>query len=128
MKYKTLNAVYAAMPAIACQGKCQEACGPIGFFGVEADRITAAGQAVPEYHHQSLTCTALTREGRCTIYANRPLVCRLFGVTPKLLCPWGCQPERFLTAKEAAQLMESIAQLSGGRRAIAQPRKAVFEL
>ena len=39
-----------------------------------------------------LNCPYLGKNG-CEVYAERPLICRLFGTTPKLACPHGKRPE-----------------------------------
>ncbi|MES2019261.1 MAG: YkgJ family cysteine cluster protein, partial [Pseudomonadota bacterium] len=36
-------------------------------------------------------CVHLGEQG-CTVYHERPLVCRLFGTTPRLACPHGRGP------------------------------------
>ena len=40
----------------------------------------------------NLSCPHLGENG-CQVYAERPLVCRLFGTTPRLACPKGKRPE-----------------------------------
>ena len=32
----------------------------------------------------------------CQVYAERPLICRLFGTTPRLACPNGKRPDTFI--------------------------------
>jgi hypothetical protein len=54
----------------------------------------------------------LLRQGRCTVYAVRPLICRLWGVVESMPCPWGCRPERFLTVEEGEALMRQAEGLS----------------
>lgn len=39
-----------------------------------------------------LNCPHLGAEG-CQVYVERPLICRLFGTTPRLACPNGKGPE-----------------------------------
>ncbi|WP_245589227.1 zinc/iron-chelating domain-containing protein [Chitinimonas koreensis] len=41
---------------------------------------------------RSWSCPYLGKDG-CTVYPDRPLICRLFGTTPRLRCPNGCAPE-----------------------------------
>lgn len=49
---------------------------------------------------------------RCSIYVDRPLVCRLFGHPQlgSLRCSHGCTSTRTLTAKQGADLMKAMAQ------------------
>ena len=35
----------------------------------------------------------------CQVYEERPLICRLFGTTPRLKCPHGKQPETLIDAE-----------------------------
>jgi Fe-S-cluster containining protein len=39
---------------------------------------------------------SLLKEGKCSIYRIRPLICRLFGLTKKMQCPFGCVPDKWL--------------------------------
>jgi len=39
----------------------------------------------------NLSCPHLGSNG-CEVYAERPLICRLFGTTPRLPCPNGRRP------------------------------------
>lgn len=91
-----IAAVYARIPRIECKGLCAESCGPIGCSAREVDAMLDAGVVPPRLRmHPKLgaTCSHLTDEGRCAIYAHRPLVCRLYGVVSGLRCPHGCKRE-----------------------------------
>ena len=54
-----------------------------------------------------LACPLL-RHGRCTVYAQRPLVCRLWGVTESMECPHGCRPVRYLKYAQGQLLLRMI--------------------
>lgn len=41
---------------------------------------------------EELSCPHL-KKNACGVYDERPLICRLFGTTPQLLCPHGRRPE-----------------------------------
>lgn len=43
----------------------------------------------------ALSCPHLGDTG-CQVYAERPLICRLFGTTPRLACPNGKRPEAMI--------------------------------
>lgn len=108
-----LQAIYDSLPKMACQGKCQQCCGPIGLFPAEIQNLQESNQAIPCIFGD-LTCSAL-RQGQCSIYADRPLICRLWGLTKRMQCPFGCQPDRWLSDKEAKRLMDAIAKLKPGK-------------
>lgn len=116
VKLKTVADVYAAIPSIACKGKCTQYCGVIPLYPVESEKIQSAGHPVP-LADANLTCTSL-EQGRCSIYSDRPLICRLFGVVPAMKCPHGCKPDRWLTPKQVQRLMLAMERLSSDREAV----------
>lgn len=119
-----------------CQRKCQAYCGPLLIPRVEYVQIEKTGavfelsgiatvelskkwkwmdksklvqtQAGPE-----LRCTMLYPTGKCRVYADRPLVCRFWGLIddPEMRCPFGCVPERWLTDKEVRSLVQRILEI-----------------
>ena len=74
----------------------------------ELVRISAV--TTPPRPHLDLTCSKL-QAGRCAIYSIRPLICRLWGATKRLPCPWGCKPGRYLTEKESRALLARAERL-----------------
>lgn len=58
-------------------------------------------------------CPAL-RDGRCSVYDDRPTICRLWGATTSMPCPHGCAPEDALTQSESFELLALAAQAGGG--------------
>lgn len=112
----TLDDLYAKIPRIACKGKCQQSCGPVGMSKTEAKAIESAapgliqtepfagGTLLVSNFTEEMHCPAL-QHGRCAIYANRPMICRLWGVTKDMRCPWGCRPARWLDKSECHELL-----------------------
>ena len=50
---------------------------------------------------------------RCTIHSRRPLICRLYGISEGLPCPFGCKPKpRMLTNAEARKYIQDSIRLS----------------
>jgi Fe-S-cluster containining protein len=102
--------LYASLPRLECEGKCQASCGPVPVNRLELEELEArAGRKVPhtllptDPHDfnvllttdSTLCCLLLDRErGKCTVYDARPLICRLWGVVRDSLmtCPHGCKP------------------------------------
>lgn len=101
-----LEAVYAKVPKIECKQLCHAYCGPIAMSRLEWVRWKAAHGGEPQ-PRSDLTCPALEC-GICTVYEARPMICRLWGTTPELACPHGCVPERWLSDKEAHQLLDEM--------------------
>lgn len=82
---------------------------------LEAERIEAAlGGPLPMFTAtESLDCPLLTEEGRCSVYADRPALCRIWGAAVDLECPHGCRPKRRLTWEQVAALFGAIEALPG---------------
>lgn len=80
--------INSKFPKSNCPPGCHECCkvakqeGPLLTFGL-SDNV----------------CANLV-DGRCSIYDDRPLVCRAFGVTEGLLCPHDCHPDRIISGSE----------------------------
>lgn len=123
-----LLALYARVPRIKCKRLCHGNCGPIPLTVLELKRMEAAKGAKIE--------TVMSYEGRkvknqlpvlapmlgkvdcpilrwqeCSLYEQRPLVCRLFGVVPEMPCPHGCEPERVLTSEEADAMLREVQEI-----------------
>ena len=87
-----LERAYAMVPDANCKGLCQDCCGPVIPSFAEESRIKERHGVEVAHDKATLTCTLL-HEGRCDIYADRPLLCRLWGVVQKMPCPFGCAPD-----------------------------------
>ena len=55
-------------------------------------------------------CQALVNK-KCSIYIDRPLVCRLYGVVKKMRCEHGCKTARWLGEKKARELIKSMDEI-----------------
>lgn len=102
-----VRAIWSRVPSVNCRGLCVEACGPIAMSDAEEAILDRRGVRVG-FDRETLTCNQL-KFGRCQVYEDRPLVCRLWGAVPEMRCPFGCEP--VLTSAEGALLMA--AMLSG---------------
>lgn len=120
-----LDRVYARLPLVSCRGLCQVGCGSVVMAGMEQTRIRerhgvelplagvfGANTARTALGLPDNRCPALDRAGRCRVYLDRPLVCRLYGVVRGMRCPYGCEPERWLPEHEARALIASVEELS----------------
>jgi len=116
-----LEAIYDQIPGIDCQGFCRTTCTQIAMSKREHERIAEAGveiaiHEIPVRFVEPDPCAALTIFGQCRVYGLRPTVCRLWGVTEGMECPYGCVPERYLTRDEGLELIAK-ADLAGGEAA-----------
>jgi Fe-S-cluster containining protein len=125
---RALDELYAELPVIACRGECHSSCGPIQMSRLEWQRIIRKLGYEPRarirlHDPRSLTCPMLS-QNRCTVYAIRPLICRLWGIAEGLECPWGCRPEpRYLTKLEAFDFMLRVEAISQPEHAEAIERE-----
>ena len=124
-----LQEIYNKLPRLECQKKCQESCGPIEVDQIEKEQIIGwlkkqglefkefasisqteviLALLKDDYKSSCLTCPYLTKEGMCSIYDVRPLICRLWGIVEGMPCNFGCRPERYLTNKEAFELLNKV--------------------
>jgi hypothetical protein len=112
--FAKLDAAYAELPTIQCQGKCAVACGPIVLTDLEARRLQLATHVAPRVVHEN-RCVYLTQTERCRAYAVRPLICRVWGLVRMLSCMHGCLPDRWLKDEDFLRLAQTIERFAGGR-------------
>jgi hypothetical protein len=115
-----LRDLYDQVPGISgCKGKCWISCGPIDMSDRERQRIREHGiEITPRQqaleHKGDYWCEALGPDGRCTVYEDRPMVCRLWGVARSCRCPYGCVPDGgFLPEDEFSALLMKSRQAGG---------------
>ena len=80
------------IPAFECLPGCHDCCGPVTTSSEEMARLPVKSVAEHDAALAELNCPYLGKNG-CEVYAERPLICRLFGTTPKLACPHGKRPD-----------------------------------
>ncbi|WP_328291357.1 YkgJ family cysteine cluster protein [Kineococcus sp. NBC_00420] len=91
-----LEQLSVQLPALSCLGLCEDFCSKdIDASITERRRLLAAGVDLDDPTPDG-ACPALSRTfgaGRCSVYAIRPTICRLWGATESMPCPHGCRPE-----------------------------------
>ena len=119
----TFESMYASLPTVVCQGLCAASCGPIACSQAEADRMAAAAGRPLEFT-SGLTCGYLDDvHRRCTVYAVRPLICRLWGVATDMVCPWGCQPAPAPVERADVRRLIQLSAIIGGDLVVASTGK-----
>jgi len=111
------------IPTFQCKEGCHDCCGMVPFSKDEWQRISLKAAELGVIPREILsstddtifvpdikleeTCPFMENDG-CSIYENRPFMCRLFGATEvsHLICPRGCKPETPLTESQTDVLME----------------------
>lgn len=62
------------------------------------------------------SCPALV-DGRCSVYDDRPMICRLYGTVEVMRCPYGCVPKGgFLPHEVGTRLVRESLRVGGGER------------
>ncbi|SDY46811.1 hypothetical protein SAMN04487939_102275 [Lysobacter sp. yr284] len=95
-----LAALRARIPSFGCRPGCHDCCGPVTASAQEMARLPFKPEAERDAALAAWSCPHLGPQG-CQAYEERPLICRLFGTTPRLRCPNGCGPEAMID--EAAE-------------------------
>ncbi len=107
---RDLDALYAELPRLECQRLCAESCGPVFMGRLEWRRVCTSVREV-RTGGDDLMCPLL-KKGRCEVYPIRPMLCRLWGLVESMPCPWGCEPDRYLTDREGHEFLVRAASLS----------------
>jgi Fe-S-cluster containining protein len=110
-----LEALYAELPAMQCQGLCSDSCFSLVQTPLERDYVAnRTGVQLQLVQTPPTACKALGMLGTCTVYEVRPLICRLWGMTAGMRCQYGCQPEGgFLSAQQVYEYLARAAELAG---------------
>lgn len=117
-----IRELYDQIPDIACKGLCANSCGPIDMSDAERSRLVDLGVTIPVFTSEAgrlwgegarLDCPALTPMRTCQVYEDRPMICRLWGVSESMPCTWGCQPVRELSDAECYDLIFKANEIGG---------------
>lgn len=122
-----LQTVYDQLPELDCKRQCGKACTMVPAHPLEILEIekltgrkvkTISGGASMSYKNYvilkpragNVECRYFRRNA-CSIYEARPLVCRFYGVTEGLRCPFGCKPKKLLTDDEAHAIIKQLSEI-----------------
>lgn len=112
-----LQDLYDQVPDSNCQGLCVNICSRIDLSVVERQLIERRyGVRIPHGAEQHYgPCPALDQQsGRCLVYEDRPMVCRLYGSVEDFLCEHGCRPDPAPLSNSAGRRLSQEALLRGG--------------
>ena len=93
------------IPSFECVPGCHDCCGPVTTSSEEMARLPVKSDQQHEAALAALRCPHLGDDG-CQVYAERPLICRLFGTTPRLACPNGKRPETMIDPRIEQQIYQ----------------------
>lgn len=96
------------IPTFECVPGCHDCCGPVTASSEEMAELPVKTEAEHEAALADWNCPHLGEQG-CTVYADRPLICRLFGTTPRMPCPHGRRPETMIDPEIEAGIQQFLA-------------------
>lgn len=108
-----IDALRARIPSFVCIVGCHDCCGPVTASSEEMARLPVKSEAEHDAALAELSCPHLGAQG-CEVYAERPLICRVFGTTPRMPCPNGQRPVYMIdprTEDEIHQFLASTRQV-----------------
>ena len=109
-----LEDVYSRVPLLRCKGLCQDACGPVPATRDEIKLMERSGARAYGWQLHTGHCTFLDEHtGRCACYRDRPFVCRAWGTVETSMCPFGCEPDHWLTAQQLEDLLARVSDVAG---------------
>jgi hypothetical protein len=112
-KEKVLTRLYAVIPAMDCLPGCTACCGHTAWSRFEW--YSLAPEVRANFNFFRMGCD-FVKNGKCSVYAKRPFMCRIFGTVEQSMQPWGqiknavgrcphgVAPEKRLTAAQAKKL------------------------
>lgn len=107
--YQIIRFLRRNIPTFACEPGCHDCCGPVTASSEEISRLPVKSEAEHAEGLADWRCPYLGEHG-CTVYAERPLICRVFGTTPRLACPRGRKPEVLLAPKVEQQVWQFLRE------------------
>ena len=96
------------IPSFDCVPGCHDCCGPVTTSSEEMSRLPVKSEAEHDAALNAFNCVHLGPSG-CTVYGERPLICRLFGTTPRMPCPNGRRPQQMIEPHVEQQIHHYIA-------------------
>ncbi|CAI8755439.1 MULTISPECIES: YkgJ family cysteine cluster protein [Pseudomonas] len=105
---QTIRDLRQQIPTFDCVPGCHDCCGPVTTSPEEMSRLPRKTRAEQDAAMEALNCVHLGPNG-CTVYEERPLICRLFGTTKTLPCPNGRGPVELIHPRVEKQIFEYMA-------------------
>lgn len=96
------------IPSFECTPGCHDCCGPVTTSSEEMSRLPVKTDAEHDEALNDFRCVHLGEDG-CTVYAERPLICRLFGTTQHMPCPNNRRPEDMIDTEVERRIHHYIA-------------------
>jgi hypothetical protein len=101
--FRKLRDLRERIPSFACVPGCHDCCGPVTASSEELSLLPRKSASVRDAALAELGCPHLGAHG-CEVYGERPLICRLFGTTPRLACPRGMGPAEMIDRRTEREI------------------------
>ena len=129
----TLQDLFSNIPDLDCKGLCHQSCGPIVISHAEQEHIRTycaengirfkplptklTLESIIAHTRSSLDgdtacleCVYL-KDNKCQVYEARPIICRLFGISEGMECPYGCKPASKLSFEDGHTLIKEAKKI-----------------
>jgi uncharacterized protein len=97
------------IPTFECVPGCHDCCGPVTASSDEMAMLPVKSEMEHAAALAAWSCPHLSDQG-CLVYAERPLICRLFGTTPRLGCPNGKLPSAMIDPQIEQEIYRFFSQ------------------
>jgi hypothetical protein len=119
---------------VTCHAGCTDCCRRFSVTAVEAEVIAEGLASLPPEARERLAvraergdpevCPALEPDGRCAVYAFRPVICRTHGLPIRFADPAG---EPGVAPRRSLPLVDTCPRNFGGRDLAALPADAILD-
>lgn len=106
---RKLDELRQRIPSITCIVGCHDCCGPVTASSEEMARLPLKTATEHADALADLSCPHLGQRG-CEAYGEHSFICRLFGTTPRLLCPNDQRPVFMIDTKTEQEIHQFLAR------------------
>ena len=114
MEKTPIQKLYEKIPSFHCKEGCTRCCE--NWIQCAPEEALRCGG----FECVSDRCPKLKEHEGCTVYEDRPFLCRLFASSESMPCPYGYGPEKPLTKEETTALLREYLRLKKEQEAYGQ--------
>lgn len=100
-----IQQLYDKIPSFRCKEGCTDCCDNWIQFAPEEEARCGGFDFCAD------ACPKLKKNEGCTVYQNRPFICRLFAASEVMPCPHGFAPQKPLDKEETTKLLQEYLKL-----------------
>lgn len=106
MSKTAIQKLYDRIPSFHCKEGCTRCCD--NWVQAAPEEIVRCGEF--DFSDQR-ECPKLSENNGCTVYPDRPFICRIFASSEAMPCPYGYGPDKPLTREETTELLKEYLRL-----------------